>query len=79
MDIEIGAKIGSGSFGTVYKAKWHGKHLQSLSEHGYTNDITSTVMLSLLVYVHVFEDTKNLIRTLHKKKVLSGSFYQRFG
>ena len=38
MDIEIGAKIGSGSFGTVYKAKWHGKHLQSLSEHhAYTN------------------------------------------
>ena len=35
MDIEIGAKIGSGSFGTVYKAKWHGKRLQSLTEHGY--------------------------------------------
>ena len=24
-DIEIGPKIGSGSFGTVYKGKWHGK------------------------------------------------------
>ena len=35
--------------------------------------------VSLLVCVHVFEDTKNLIHTLHKKKVLSGSFYQCFG
>ena len=25
MDLEIGPKIGSGSFGTVYKGKWHGK------------------------------------------------------
>ena len=50
MDIEIGAKIGSGSFGTVYKAKWHGKCLQSLS----TNNITST---ALSFYVHVFEYT----------------------
>ena len=25
-DIEIGPKIGSGSFGTVYKGKWHGEH-----------------------------------------------------
>ena len=25
MDIDIGPKIGSGSFGTVYKGKWHGK------------------------------------------------------
>ncbi len=24
-DIEIGPKIGSGSFGTVYKGKWHGE------------------------------------------------------
>ncbi len=24
-DIEIGNKIGSGSFGTVFKGKWHGK------------------------------------------------------
>ena len=40
MDIEIGAKIGSGSFGTVYKAKWHGKCLQSLS----TSNITSTAL-----------------------------------
>ena len=23
-EIEIGQKIGSGSFGTVYKGKWHG-------------------------------------------------------
>lgn len=26
-DVEIGPKIGSGSFGTVYKGKWHGKSL----------------------------------------------------
>ena len=32
-DIEIGPKIGSGSFGTVYKGKWHGewKHYHSLN------------------------------------------------
>ncbi len=24
-DVEIGPKIGSGSFGTVYKGKWHGE------------------------------------------------------
>ena len=24
-DIEIGPKIGSGSFGTVYRGKWHGE------------------------------------------------------
>ena len=24
-DIEIGNKIGSGSFGTVFKGKWHGE------------------------------------------------------
>ena len=73
MDIEIGAKIGSGSFGTVYKAKWHGKRLQSLTKHDYTNNITSTV---LLVYVHVHV---NLIHMLHKKKVFSRSFYRPFG
>ena len=60
MDIEIGAKIGSGSFGTVYKAKWHGKCLQSLG----TNNITST---ALSFYVHVFEYTKNRIHMLHKE------------
>ena len=24
-EIEVGERIGSGSFGTVYKGKWHGK------------------------------------------------------
>ena len=64
MDIEIGAKIGSGSFGTVYKAKWHGKCLESLS----TNNITST---ALSFYVHVFEYTKNWIHMLHKETLLT--------
>ena len=27
-DIEIGPKIGSGSFGTVYKGKWHGESFE---------------------------------------------------
>ena len=26
-DIQIDEKIGSGSFGTVYKGKWHGNYL----------------------------------------------------
>lgn len=30
-DIEIGPKIGSGSFGTVYKGKWHGESFKQIS------------------------------------------------
>lgn len=44
-DIEIGPKIGSGSFGTVYKGKWHGKRVKgfcclvSSLDYAYTCDI----------------------------------------
>jgi len=42
-DIEIGPKIGSGSFGTVYKGKWHGKCV-------YNSDILRDLLFWLEAY-----------------------------
>lgn len=48
-DIEIGPKIGSGSFGTVFKGKWHGM----LAPKPCTN-LTSTVVVSIIILMSAF-------------------------
>ena len=55
-EIEVGERIGSGSFGTVYKGKWHGKR-----ERGRGGDVgRERESVCVCVYVREEESKQSL-------------------